>query len=292
MATKPTVNPQWDSNLTNTSALTAGHKTDGFALNEKPTSGELNTLFNLIYTWILWLTLNVATISRTKLQSALAVTNWTAATGGISSFSGGYCWSWNTAVATATLTTHAIDLPDGYKLTNYSFALGSSSVSPTGPLIVTVVKVPQPSGTQVTLATYTVANGSFPTTATKQTLNFAAAGALSAQTVTVNAAGGTYTRSAGSYITDGFFVGQLVQWAGFTNGGNNAQKVITALSATVMTVSTTGLVNETGGIGAASVAAVSPTLDGTFSLHVTYSLTATGAGITVAFGDEQYTGVP
>jgi len=67
-----------------------------------------------------------------------------------------------------------------------------------------------------------------------------------ALTVTVAAAGGTYTRSAGSYITDLFRVGQTVTWSGFTNAGNNATKVILALSATVMTTSTTGLINETG----------------------------------------------
>ena len=65
-------------------------------------------------------------------------------------------------------------------------------------------------------------------------------------TVTVAAAGGTYTRSAGSYITDGFRVGQTVTWSGFTNAGNNATKVILVLTATVMTTSTSGLVNETG----------------------------------------------
>lgn len=66
-------------------------------------------------------------------------------------------------------------------------------------------------------------------------------------TVTVAAAGGTYTRGAGSYITDGFRVGQTVTWSGFTNADNNATKVISVLTATVMTVtSNAGLVNETG----------------------------------------------
>jgi hypothetical protein len=65
-------------------------------------------------------------------------------------------------------------------------------------------------------------------------------------TVTVVAAGGTYTRSAGSYLTDGFRVGQSVTWSGFTNAGNNATKVIFVLTATVMTTATAGLVDETG----------------------------------------------
>lgn len=67
-----------------------------------------------------------------------------------------------------------------------------------------------------------------------------------ALSVTVAAAGGTYTRSAGSYLTDGFRVGQTVTWSGFSNAGNNATKVILVLTATVMTVNTTGLVNEAG----------------------------------------------
>jgi hypothetical protein len=67
-----------------------------------------------------------------------------------------------------------------------------------------------------------------------------------ALTVTVAAAGGTYTRGAGSYLTDGFRQGQTVTWSGFTNAGNNATKVILTLTATVMTTSTTGLVNEAG----------------------------------------------
>lgn len=66
--------------------------------------------------------------------------------------------------------------------------------------------------------------------------------------VTVTAAAGppgTFTRSAGSFITDGFRVGDVVVWSGWATTGtaNNARNYrITALSATVMTVS--GLNNE------------------------------------------------
>lgn len=59
---------------------------------------------------------------------------------------------------------------------------------------------------------------------------------LSAAIVTVNAAGKTYTRTTGSFLTDGLQVGDTVNWAGFVNGGNNGHHVITALTATVMTV--------------------------------------------------------
>jgi len=54
-------------------------------------------------------------------------------------------------------------------------------------------------------------------------------------------ASGTFTRAAGSYLTDGFKRGDVVTWAGWTTTGvpNNAHNmVITSLTATVMTVTT------------------------------------------------------
>jgi hypothetical protein len=66
--------------------------------------------------------------------------------------------------------------------------------------------------------------------------------------VVLNSQGvGTFTRSAGSYITDGFAVGQVVTFTGFTNAGNNTSKIISAVSDLVLTTTDiTGLVNETG----------------------------------------------
>lgn len=51
MSTKPSTAqlPTWDTNLTNTVALINGHKTDGFANNEVPTAGEINTLLAFLY---------------------------------------------------------------------------------------------------------------------------------------------------------------------------------------------------------------------------------------------------
>lgn len=52
---------------------------------------------------------------------------------------------------------------------------------------------------------------------------------------------GTFTRTGGSYLTDGFKVGDVVRPAGFATTGvpnNGKNMVVTALSATVMTVST------------------------------------------------------
>lgn len=64
---------------------------------------------------------------------------------------------------------------------------------------------------------------------------------------TVNAVAKTYTRTSGSFITNGFAVGQTVTWSGFANGGNNVTDTIAVLTATVMTVTGGGsLVDESG----------------------------------------------
>ncbi len=69
------------------------------------------------------------------------------------------------------------------------------------------------------------------------------AGATTGALITVTAAvttgaNGTFTRSAGSYLADGFKVGDVVRWTGWATTGvpNNAHNfAITALTATVMT---------------------------------------------------------
>lgn len=64
-------------------------------------------------------------------------------------------------------------------------------------------------------------------------------------TITVNAAGKTFTRAAGSWLVDGFVVGDKVFYSGFSNAANNNTFTISALTATTMTCSSAiGLVNE------------------------------------------------
>ena len=57
-----------------------------------------------------------------------------------------------------------------------------------------------------------------------------------------------YTRSSGSFITDGFEVGMAVTFSGISNAGNNGTKVITAMKATGLTLHTSpvGMVVEAG----------------------------------------------
>ncbi len=68
--------------------------------------------------------------------------------------------------------------------------------------------------------------------------------------INVVAAAFTFTRTTGSFTTDGFTAGQTVIMSGFTNAGNNGPKNITTItgSGTILTVTSVAtLVNETGG---------------------------------------------
>ena len=60
---------------------------------------------------------------------------------------------------------------------------------------------------------------------------------LGTHTVTTSNAGKTYTRSAGSYVTDGFKAGMTVTFSGFVQSASNGAKTLTTVAATVLTVS-------------------------------------------------------
>jgi hypothetical protein len=62
-------------------------------------------------------------------------------------------------------------------------------------------------------------------------------GATTGAIITISATVGTFVRSAGSFVTDGFAVGNVINSSGFVAAGNNGLFVITAMSATVLTVS-------------------------------------------------------
>lgn len=72
----------------------------------------------------------------------------------------------------------------------------------------------------------------------------------SRNSLTFAAAGFTITRNAGSWLAEGFAVGQSVTIAGTVS--NNATRVVTAVSATVLTFAS-GIVNETIGVGLGTV---------------------------------------
>lgn len=69
----------------------------------------------------------------------------------------------------------------------------------------------------------------------------------SAASVVVASVGKTFTRATGSWVTDGFVVGDYIQTSGFTAPGNNGTFVISTISALVITCTTaTGLVDDAG----------------------------------------------
>jgi hypothetical protein len=59
-------------------------------------------------------------------------------------------------------------------------------------------------------------------------------------TVQLGASGTGYTRTTGSFVSDGFAVGQTIGVCGFTQAANNGLSVVTAVGATTLTVNKAG----------------------------------------------------
>jgi hypothetical protein len=83
-----------------------------------------------------------------------------------------------------------------------------------------------------------------------------------------------YARAAGSFVTNGFRVGQTITASGFTNAANNGRAVITAVTATALTVTKTG-----GTVAEAAAANRTITGDATLTVSKTGG-TALEAGTT------------
>lgn len=66
--------------------------------------------------------------------------------------------------------------------------------------------------------------------------DFAAGGTTGAIT-TLSSTATTIVRSSGSFVTDGFNVGDVISVTGFTDAGNNGLFLITGMTATILTVS-------------------------------------------------------
>ena len=67
--------------------------------------------------------------------------------------------------------------------------------------------------------------------------------------INTNSSAGTFTRLAGSFLTNGFVAGQKFLGSGFANGGNNATFEISSISGDGLTITvtdSTGMVTETG----------------------------------------------
>lgn len=272
---QPTTQPRWANNGGVLVQPASGKLDIGWLPGELPPGQYMNWWMNLVYLWVQYL-LATLTMTRTKFPTAIFATNWAASI----TFSGTDPWLASSGAGDAYVD---LDIPQGYKLSTLTlWCHGNAAAN----LILTPIQVFNDEGSHAGVTNGPVPMGSLTlnalsATGADQTLNMLAASSTltGGQTVTVAAAGGTYTRSAGSFITDGFFVGQIIAWTGFLNGGNNATKTITALSATVMTVSNAGLVNETGAANTTQANGVSPAIDGTFNEQLKITASATGLGV-------------
>ena len=268
---KPLAFPTWDSNNTVSTPPTAGHMLNGWTSGEIPTNTELSGWQQLVGLWVQWLsslattvrhrTWNPILISGTLPINGLNFGNWGATvptlgvglTGGVSS----------------GVFYQDLDVPEGTKLTTLSWwSKGTTGAGQT--LAVIVQQIFHADVAPVTLATIPTINVPAAAALSSYTLNATTSGV---QIVAATATGNTtYTRSVGSFLTDGFFVGQRVSWTGFATPANNVTTLaISALSATVMTVVNTGA-PETAAVGAVGTAYM-PIVDSTFSIiiQITYS---------------------
>ena len=64
-----------------------------------------------------------------------------------------------------------------------------------------------------------------------------AAGATTGAVIVLSSTATTIVRSSGSFVTDGFKVGDVINVTGFTDAGNNGLSLITAMTTTILTVS-------------------------------------------------------
>ncbi len=107
------------------------------------------------------------------------------------------------------------------------------------------------------------------------------------QTIAFDGTAKTLTRATGSFITDGFAVGDSVVITGAATAGNNQTIVITTLSATVMTASAATLTTDTAKtgvtlcktLGAAAAADTNPKFD-----SFTGTLSEGGATLAIVTG--------
>jgi hypothetical protein len=81
---------------------------------------------------------------------------------------------------------------------------------------------------------------------------------LSGVNLSVDSATSKFVRASGSWLTDGWLVGQEVESAGFSNAGNNGRWRITALTAADMTVTGAGTLVTEGAAAGRTMAATTP----------------------------------
>ena len=267
--TAPSTVYLWDQNKTHVVTTTSGHQTDGFVSSEIPGSGEENYWKGAVSDWLAYLS-GALTRTRCRFPAIISAINWAVVVqGSPADGSAGDPTVQSNTGAGSFLTDIAVD--EGRQLSKIELAVyGNASAN----LILTVQQCFHDATLPVTLCTRTITGPAASWADYAMQL-----GTISGLTVTVSSSSGqaTYTRSTGSYLTDGFFVGQSVTWAGFANAGNNVTSTITVLTATVMTTTSVTYVSETGpALGEAVTVAGAVTVDDTFGLRLLLQSSASG----------------
>lgn len=237
---KPTYGPLWATSGDRVPP-TSGKRASGFKPSERPAAQLVNDILGNLGDWIAWLEDGSDDITTLYDISQSRVGNWLPTNGAGGANPG------NSLAADDSLGppdwVQVIEplIDSGRRIKSVKFRTygdGAADMS----LAIGAVDIAGATNEQRGIISLTNVAAAF----TEREINLVAT--ASALTVTVAAGAGTFTRSAGDFLADGFSVGNLVTWTGFTNAGNNVVgRRITALSATVMTFSdTSGLVNETG----------------------------------------------
>lgn len=242
---------------------TSGRKATGHEPSKRPPAQQLNWVLNNIALWLAYLSDGLFThLDRVKHIGPAAyqsVSNWAL-----------------TVVSTVAAFSSSgagdgvvpLDLHQGDRFKSFTLSrLGDGAAD----LVIGLWRTTA-AGVATLLRSVTVTNPAAAWTDT--TIAPAASGAITGTIST--AATGSITRSAGDFSTDGFLQGQEIQLAGFANGGNNVSKIISTVTATVITfTSNAGLVNEAG-TGDETVTQVFPTVGAGESYHLNLNASATG----------------
>jgi microcystin-dependent protein len=123
----PSTSPLFDTNTTHTSSPSGSQLSDGFVLNEVPTSSVFNYMFNTFGAWITWLSTKLALFPGYAADSALTI-----ASNSVTPTAGNH-----SIVAGTTMSTSSLSLISTANLGDGRLLIISWSSTSTGPLVLT-----------------------------------------------------------------------------------------------------------------------------------------------------------
>lgn len=252
-ANYPAGSDPWDGQPT-TAEPVSGRKASGWEPSKKPGAQQLNWWQRAVWRWVVWLSalfadngsllelvpflaaINARTITRSRLPTLWAATNWTQGSN-LSTYS-------NFSIQCSTLASNAapieMDIPALHVLKKITITAKASA-----------------GGQGINLSVYTNDTAAVPgvnflnaqsigavtTSSTDFTIHFDASThqSMTAQTTT-NGAGitpnvYTFTRTTGSFVTDGFIAGQHVDSSGWGIAEHNfTSGIVQTVGALTMTV--------------------------------------------------------